>query len=154
MRPEATRDFASLLDELIAELPVEAEEASARPNIPFDYVSVAEELHSGRIRVSPDAVAAEYRDAEAAADSLFAAAEAARVAEALPSIEPAEIARELGLDSRVVPFEELGRRRRAFAFDNHPDRVAPHLRDRAMVRMQVANTLIDDAERLIKRAAR
>jgi hypothetical protein len=154
MRPEGTRDFASMLDELIAELPLEVEESAARPNIPFDYVSVAEELHSGRIRVSTDAVAAEYRDVEAATESLFAAAEAARAAEALPSIEPAEIARELGLDSRVVPFEELGRKRRAFAFDNHPDRVEPHLRDRAMVRMQVANTLIDDAERLIKRAAR
>lgn len=149
MRPEGNRDFGSLLDELMAAMPA-ADETLARPNIPFDYVSVAEELHSGRIRVSPDAVAAEYRDAEEAAeaaDILFAAVDQALAAEALPSTEPQAIARELGLDSNVVPAEELSRRRRAFAFRNHPDRVAPHLRDVAMVRMQVANSLIDEAER-------
>lgn len=149
MRPEGNRDFGSLLDELMAALPAE-DETPARPTIPFDYVSVAEELHSGRIRVSPDAVAAEYRDAEAAAEMLFAAADKARATEALPSTEPQVIARELGLDSNVVPAEELSRRRRAFAFKNHPDRVEPHLREVAMVRMQVANSLIDEAERKVR----
>jgi hypothetical protein len=28
---------------------------------------------------------------------------------------------------------------------NHPDRVPPHLRQRAMIRMQIANMLIDEA---------
>ena len=37
--------------------------------------------------------------------------------------------------------------RRSFALANHPDRVAPHLRQRAMVRMQLANMMIDDAKR-------
>ena len=44
--------------------------------------------------------------------------------------------------------------RRAFAFKNHPDRVAPHLRQRAMVRMQVANMLIDEAEQKAARRER
>ena len=65
---EKNRDFASLLDELIATTP--ADEAPApRMHIPFDYLSVADELHSGRIKVSADAVAAEYRLADAAAEA-------------------------------------------------------------------------------------
>lgn len=39
------------------------------------------------------------------------------------------------------------RLRRDFAFRNHPDRVAEHLRAYAIVRMQIANTLIDEAKR-------
>ncbi|TIU62254.1 MAG: hypothetical protein E5W25_27255, partial [Mesorhizobium sp.] len=58
----AKRDFASLLDDLfVASDKVEAgEEAAARPTIPFDYLSVADELHSGRIKVSGETFAAEY----------------------------------------------------------------------------------------------
>jgi hypothetical protein len=152
MRPDSNRDFASLLDELIAASLAE-EPAPPRPTIPFDYLSVAEELHSGRIRVSPDTVAAEYRQAEATAEALFAAAKVTNAEEALPSIEPDAISRELGLGS-AIPAGELGRKRRAFAFKNHPDRVVPHLRQRAMVRMQIANMLIDEAERKARRKAR
>ena len=154
MHAEANRDFASLLDELIAES-LSHHQSPVRPTIPFDYLSVAEELHSGRISVSPDTVAAEYRQAEATAeaDALFAAAEAAKAEETLPSVEPHAISQELGLGGAVAA-EELARRRRAFAFKNHPDRVAPHLRQRAMVRMQVANMLIDEAERKTRRRAR
>ena len=56
------RDFASLLDDLFTanERP---EEPAPRPTIPFDYLTVADELHSGRIKVSGDAAAAEYRAA-------------------------------------------------------------------------------------------
>jgi hypothetical protein len=149
MHVENNRDFASLLDELIAES-IAHHQPPLQPTIPFDYLSVADELHSGRIRVSPDIVAAEYRQAEATVDALFAAAEAARVEEALPPIEPDAISKELGLGG-VTATEELGRKRRVFAFNNHPDRVAPHLRQRAMVRMQVANMLIDEAERKARR---
>ena len=49
---------------------------------------------------------------------------------------------------------DLGRMRRSFAFANHPDRVAPHLRQRAMIRMQVANMLIDEAKRRALAGAR
>jgi hypothetical protein len=146
-------DFASLLDELIAAAP--ADEADiVRPHPSVDYLSVADELHSGRIKVSADAVAAEYRladsAAEAASEALFAAV-AEPLVDELPSIEPEAISRELGL-SATVPSAELGAKRRAFAFKNHPDRVAPHLRQRAMVRMQVANMLIDEAKKVSRRA--
>jgi hypothetical protein len=148
-RADGNRDFASLLDELIAgSLRDQAE--PGRPTIPFDYLSVADELHSGRIQVSPDLVAAEYRQADETADALFAAARAAEAEAALPSVEPEAIWKELAL-TEGARVAELGRRRRAFAFKNHPDRAAPHLRQRAMVRMQIANMLIDEMERRAKR---
>jgi len=63
----------------------------------------------------------------------------------MPSIEPDVIAAELGLaDAAPADF---GRLRRVFALKNHPDRVAPDLRQRALQRMQVANGLIDEAKR-------
>lgn len=152
MAAQADRDFASLLDELIASAAADPAQPP-RTTIPFDYLAVAEELHSGRIRVSPDEVAAEYRQVEATAEALFAAVEVAKAEEALPPIEPEAISQELGL---LGPFktEELARKRRTFAFNNHPDRVAPHLRQRAMVRMQIANMLIDEAARKAKRPRR
>jgi hypothetical protein len=151
----AKRDFASLLDDLFAASDAGGE-AAAAPSIPFDYLAVVDELHSGRIRVAGEAVAAEYREAGADMAAEFAALlEQARAAladeqplpqEVLPPIEPDAIAAELGLDGSA-PTPDLGRLRRSFAFANHPDRVAPHLRQRAMIRMQVANMLIDEAQR-------
>ena len=60
-------------------------------------------------------------------------------------MEPEAIAAELGL-ANASPAD-FGRLRRTFALNNHPDRVAPHLRQRALARMQVANGLIDEAKR-------
>ena len=61
MGMQVNRDFATLLDELITTRD-EFEPSGPAPSIPFDYLAVAEELHSGRIRVAEDAVEAEYRD--------------------------------------------------------------------------------------------
>ena len=143
-----------MLDDLfVANAP--ADEGLKRPSIPFDYLSVADELHSGWIKVSSEAATAEYRktneDFQSELAALLAQAEPlladeAVAPETLPSIEPAAIAVELGLDAGRAAAD-FGRMRRSFAFKNHPDRVAPHLRQRAMVRMQVANMLIDDAKR-------
>ncbi|GAA4112030.1 hypothetical protein ACFFTN_25150 [Aminobacter aganoensis] len=146
------RDFASLLDDLF--VASEPGEVAPAPTIPFDYLAVADELHSGRIRVAGETVAAEYREAGAALEDEFvslldmvkADAKAAAVQEPEPpSIDPEVIAAELGLaDAKPA---DLARMRRIFALANHPDRVAPHLRQRAMVRMQLANMMIDDAKR-------
>ncbi len=62
------------------------------------------------------------------------------------SVDPEAIAAELGLGSPAQDAD-FSRLRRSFAFANHPDRVAPHLRQRAMIRMQIANMLIDEAKR-------
>ncbi len=145
------RDFASLLDDLFvaAEKPAET---APRPTIPFDYLAVADELHSGRIRVSGETAAAQYREAgeviEAELSALLddvAETPAAPETVELPPVEPDAIAAELGL-ADAAPAD-LGRLRRAFALKNHPDRVAPDLRQRALQRMQVANGLIDEAKR-------
>ena len=104
--------------------------------------------------MSGEAAAAEYREAgEGVEAELSALLDEVDVEETpaapetieLPSIEPDAIAAELGLaDAAPADF---GRLRRAFALKNHPDRVAPHLRQRALQRMQVANGLIDEAKR-------
>lgn len=137
----------------------EGDEAGARPSIPFDYLSVADELHSGRIKVS----AAEYREAGTDLASEFAAlldhaklalaGEVLKPEEKLLPIDPDSIAAELGLN-QPKQIADFSRMRRSFAFANHPDRVAPHLRQRAMIRMQIANMLIDEAKRRAVAGAR
>lgn len=151
----ARPDFASLLDDMIRE--DRHHEPDAHAPVSFDYLAVAEELCSGRIKVAPEVVAEEYRavDEYAASDEYRTAsavleaeldALAAASALELPSTDPVDIERELAIQ-QAVDLEQLARLRRAFAFGNHPDRVPPHLRGRAMVRMQVANHLIDEARR-------
>lgn len=147
------RDFASLLDDLLV-APAQPNETSPPPSVSVDYLSVAEELHSGRIRVAADHAAAEYREAADYYEGGLAAflanlerfAAGGAVDEELPPVDPEAIAAELGLGVARAKVD-LGQLRRSFAFNNHPDRVAPHLRQRAMVRMQVANMLIDEARR-------
>ena len=139
-------DFAALLDDLFAEKPAGERRSATRPTIPFDYLAVAEELHSGRIKVSGLAAGAEYREIASASEGQAGAGEAASEPEdRLPAIEPEAIALELGLEKASAA--DCGRLRRSFALLNHPDRVAPHLRERALTRMQVANRLIDEAKR-------
>jgi hypothetical protein len=140
-----TKDFASLLDEVIAAgEPVEFVPA-ARPSIPFDFFHSPEEL----------SLAVPVDDANAAAEYLFAAADNFSVlidtpplAPELPSVTPFDIAQELRITGREKA-EALDRIRREFAFANHPDRVSADLRDRAMIRMQIANQMIDDAKRRV-----
>jgi hypothetical protein len=129
------RDFASMLDELLGE---RAEEPDRAHLFSIDYLSVVEELHSGRISFSDGVMHAAYQA------SLGEMPE--NPAEPEPSVDPDDIARELGLAGKPK-VRELDRLRRDFAFRNHPDRVPEHLRARAIIRMQVANMLIDEAKR-------
>jgi len=150
----AHSDFASLLDDLLSEHQAEDEQRPPRVGIPFDYLSVADELHSGRIKVSDSVAGAEYRETSESFEPGFGAAlgEANTAAPAtepdiddLAPLEPEALARELGLGAAASA--DLGKLRRVFALKNHPDRVAPHLRQRALARMQMANRLIDEAKR-------
>jgi hypothetical protein len=69
---------------------------------------------------------------------------------ALPeSCDPQELATELGLRPGLKPAE-LRRIRRAFALDNHPDRLDVAHRELASRRMTLANSLIDEALRQTK----
>jgi len=131
------RDFASFLEGFV-EPPTEPlarddfPAAAAAPSIPFGLVGGAPaDVSSGS---GPDMAAAAYLglDVEWAGG------------EALPETAPDAIARELALH-RIVEVKRLDRLRREFAFRNHPDRVRPEWRDAAMIRMQTANRLIDEA---------
>lgn len=139
----APRKFSSILDDLLGDRTREPDRAHL---VSLDHLSVAEELHSGRISIAENLVEAAYR--------MFAHGPAApenaedsdtEAVEPEPSVDPEDIARELGLAKRFRP-RDLDRLRRDFALGNHPDRVPEHLRARAMIRMQVANMLIDDAK--------
>ncbi|MCV0397086.1 MAG: hypothetical protein K5872_21905 [Rhizobiaceae bacterium] len=63
-----------------------------------------------------------------------------------PSLDPGDIARELGLDQPRSGPRDYDRLRREFAFANHPDRVGESMREHAKIRMQIANRLIDEAK--------
>lgn len=147
MAGEAIRDFASMLDELLTEHRGDAVRAPSHA-ASVDYLSAIDELHSGRITISRDAAAGEY---ETTAADVFEAVSPTTfvrhkvVEEPLPPIDQPAIERELGLTGRAP--EDLDALRRRFARANHPDSVGPGLRERAMIRMQIANMLIDEAKR-------
>lgn len=161
------RDFASILDDLAtvrnggdAEAS-SAERVGAAPSIQFDYLEVADELHSGKIRAALDPAAVRYGDAVTIAEYELQALldeiaiepdEKPPVVNLPEATDPTSIASELGLAEADLP--RLAAIRRRFAFANHPDRLPPHLRTRALRRMQVANMLIDEAERRLAPNAR
>ncbi|WP_367714897.1 hypothetical protein AB2N04_13170 [Nitratireductor sp. GISD-1A_MAKvit] len=146
MAIDGRRDFAALLDELIDEEAERLSGAGASLNS-LDYLSVAEELHSGRINFTDRRVQAEYGQHQKETVEQPKKTRKKQVPPPPPpSTDPQDIARELGLHKSVEP-QLLDRLRREFAFRNHPDRVPEHLRANAMTRMQVANMLIDEAKR-------
>jgi hypothetical protein len=61
------------------------------------------------------------------------------------------IARELGVGAGLTEGQ-LTRRWRAFVWRNHPDRQPVHGRERANIRVAIANALYDQARRDLKRA--
>lgn len=153
-------DFARLLDDLFqaSAIPAADDGPAATPTIAVDYLAVVDELHSGRIKVSGQEASTEYHAAGATMEEVLREIDMRRAEivppplepEPLPSISPQDIVRELKLET-LKRAADLVRARRVFAFDNHPDRVPPHLRERAMTRMQIANMLIDQALRRAKR---
>lgn len=58
--------------------------------------------------------------------------------------DPEAIASELGVAAALTEHQ-LTRRWRAFVWRNHPDRQPPNARERATVRVAIANTLYDQA---------
>jgi hypothetical protein len=129
-----------MLDELIAEHGETGAAAPAATTI--DYLSVADEL-AGNISITEDSARATYRDIEDSLTTLFSIR--TPPLDPLPPTDRDSIAAELRLERARGP-QALDRIRREFARENHPDRVADHLRECAMVRMQLANMLIDEAK--------
>ncbi len=133
----STTDFATLLDEVIAA--GNAREDVIRPSILLDLLNPA---LSGT-PINP-ADAADYLFAETTriVPPPLLAAEPPQIR---LSADPADVARELGLTGNET-VAALDRVRRAFAFSNHPDRVEERNRDIAIIRMQIANRMIDEAK--------
>ena len=138
-----TSEFTSLLDELLAREQRE-DDAPKRPSVPFGFVTpdaAVEELWNS---VPSDFVAKVY--GEAADRDTVHSPPGIEPPEPLPSTDPEDIAAELRMANARWP-KDFDRIRREFALANHPDRVVPHLRDRAVVRMQIANMMIDREKR-------
>ena len=68
----------------------------------------------------------------------------------LHRIKPEEIAEDVGLCENETVLS-LTEKRRRFAAENHPDRYTKEFRANATARMKIANMLIDDALRRLKR---
>lgn len=143
----STSEFATLLDEMIAAKARE-EDVSPRPAMPFGFVAPDDAVETLWASVPREFVAGLYRDTDA--KGFVEDAPGIQTPEPpplpLPSIDPEEIAAELRAAHARAP-KDFDRLRREFALANHPDRVEPRLRERALVRMQIANMLIDNAKR-------
>ena len=62
----------------------------------------------------------------------------------LERLSVVEILEDLQLSQSDTPAQ-LSEKRRTFARNNHPDRLAPQFREQATSRMKIANLLIDEA---------
>jgi hypothetical protein len=146
-------DFASLLDDLISAsnaIDIEDEAAAAAPSLKFDMLDQIERLQAENVSLFADSVMREYDDqSEPRITVSPPEAEAASLEPALEDLfflDPDSIARELGIKSKGS-LADLDKARRSFALRYHPDRVPEQFRDRAALRMQIANMLIDEAKR-------
>ena len=155
MGAKAELDFASLLDDLIAAsnetAPAEEESFLASPALRVDLLDQLERLQSENLALFPDRAMRAYGDAAEGGEAKRPAggdapAHLQPALEDLFFLDPKSIAKELGISPKTSP-EDLDRARRAFAMRYHPDRVPEELRERAALRMQIANVLIDEAKR-------
>ncbi|KAB2873820.1 MAG: hypothetical protein F9K43_05375 [Bauldia sp.] len=165
MGAKAELDFTELLDDLLA-ASAEAEEGDdddlAAPSLRVDMLAQIERLRAQNAPCSADRVMREYREnaagpatngptanGQVAKEKPAAQATAPDLQPALEDLfflDPQSISRELGIDAKSKP-EDLDRARRAFAMRYHPDRMPEEMRERAALRMQIANMLIDEAKR-------
>jgi len=135
------KSFGDLLDELICGDGPERVEIGAAPTLQGDLLDQIERLQASNAPLfEPDARTA-YSEPTLAPEVL----EALDTLMPELSTDPHEIALELGIGG-LHTVADLDRARRRFAFENHPDRLAPHLRERAAERMSIANGLIDTAK--------
>ncbi len=150
MAADTKLDFTSLLDELIAaSAAAESAEAAtiASPSLHIDMLEQIERLQAENVGLFADRAVREYGEHTAPARPMAETAPDLQPAlDDLFFLDPQTISRELGIKSKSKP-EELDRARRAFAMRYHPDRVPEEHRERAVLRMQIANMLIDEAKR-------
>lgn len=150
MGGNADLDFTSLLDELIAasEAAEDNEREGLAPSLQVDMLAQIERLQAENVALFPDRAIHEYGQNNGA-EKIRTVETPANLEPALEDLfflDPETISRELGIQARSKP-EDLDRARRTFAPRYHPDRVPEEFRDRAALRMQIANMLIDEAKR-------
>lgn len=154
MGGNAELDFTALLDDLMAathEAEMRDAQAGPAPSLRVDMLEQIERIQSENIALFSDRAAREYGDNNAGA-SAFAKPRLETPVHLQPALEdlffldPESISRELGIQPKSKP-DELDKARRAFAMRYHPDRVPEQFRERAALRMQIANMLIDEAKR-------
>lgn len=148
-------DFASLLDELIEAAREREDVAQAStPELRVDLLDQIERLQTGSKEPGDEALR-DYRST--LEDILAEAMDAPGAPSSNPMLEPAlddlffldpaTIARELGI-AKCRKATDFDKARRSFALRYHPDRVPEQMRERAKLRMQIANVLIDEAKRI------
>lgn len=152
MADDAKLDFASLLDDLIAASEAakpQAREKIGAPSLRIDMLEQIERLQAENISLFPERAMQEYGSNGGKAREPLKEETPPHLQPALEDLfflDPQSIARELGIAMAKKP-EDLDRARRMFAKRYHPDRVPEEFRERAALRMQIANMLIDDAKR-------
>lgn len=147
-------DFATLLDELIAASAESAgeDEDFSRPSLHVDLLAQIERLQAENLPLFPERALREYDDNAESMPQAAPRRQAGEDASLQPALDdlffldPQTIARELGIEPKTR-VEDLDRARRIFALRYHPDRVPEAFRERAALRMQIANMLIDEAKR-------
>lgn len=153
MGADAELDFTSLLDELLAaSSEAELREGVTAPALRVDMLAQIERLQAENLSLFPDRAMDAYGEngdpapRRAESKSQETPPDLQPALEDLFFLDPDSISRELGIKPKSKP-EELDRARRAFAMRYHPDRVPEEHRERAVLRMQIANMLIDKAKR-------
>ncbi|NHT76318.1 hypothetical protein G8E10_11270 [Rhizobiaceae bacterium CRRU44] len=152
--------FQSVLERIEAEDPREDAEATPRSGIAGFNAGLAFDTERA---AGGDAVRQAYADMDEAVSAapeppLPRPAPVLQAAKPLPRqrpahldrLTPAQVAEDLELSNADTPVT-LAERRRAFANRNHPDRHAPEDREAATTRMTIANMLVDEALRRLKR---
>ncbi|QLF68312.1 hypothetical protein FE840_001375 [Peteryoungia desertarenae] len=136
--------FQSVVDRLEAE---HEEEPSPEPTVPRRvglkqaFVAESNHMHFSDVDLRQEAYLFLMPEAEPFEDK---EPEPPAIPEWIDRLDTASIADDLAI-STMDGREALQEKRRAFAKENHPDRVHPTYRNEATIRMMTANRLIDDA---------
>lgn len=135
------KSFGDLLDDLISSEEAERIDVGPAPSLQGDLLDQIERIQASNAPLFEPAARQAYHEPTLAPEVL----EALDTLMPELSIDPQDIALELGIGG-LRTIADLDRARRRFALENHPDRLAPHLRERAAERMGIANGLIDTAK--------
>ena len=154
MGADAKLDFTELLDDLIAaSQDIEPEvEGGPVPSLRGDLLEQIARLQAENVTLFQDRAIQqydEYREQPSETGPSTVLETPAHLQPALEDLfflDPDSISKELGIQPKSKP-EDLDRARRFFAMRYHPDRVPEEFRERAALRMQIANMLIDEAKR-------